>query len=199
MHLRLLLIRAQFLADAGILPSDRITYDLKDIEGTLEHAHGAPVTVHCRHGALNEIWYHFNVAGSLQAGKFVPAKPGSLNIWGAPRLDSDLNYVTDGQTSNCPSRGIRYPLKRSKDEPTKTTTHGSEPTATGIPFVGRGNLMVSTFNQRRGCIISYGTWYASGTCAAFRTEEDSGAYLNAVSIVFEQNLTLDYFQMELLH
>lgn len=34
--------------------------------------------------------------------------------------------------------------------------------------------MVSTFNQQRGCIISYGTWYNAGTCATFRTEKLSG-------------------------
>ncbi|KAJ5674126.1 hypothetical protein N7462_009565 [Penicillium macrosclerotiorum] len=145
----------EFLEAAGILPSQTQTYALEDIEDALERSHGAPVTVRCRHGLLNEIWYYYNVAGSLQTGKFVPAKP-------------------DGQVSNCPRKGIRYPPKRSQNEPTKTTTRGSEPTAPGSPFSGKGNLMVSTLNQRRGCIISYGTWYSSGTCATFRTKRASG-------------------------
>lgn len=34
--------------------------------------------------------------------------------------------------------------------------------------------MVSTLNQKRGCIISYGTWYASGSCATFRAQKASG-------------------------
>ncbi|KAJ5155608.1 hypothetical protein N7492_008411 [Penicillium capsulatum] len=142
----------EFLAAAGILPSHQQTYDLADIESALEQAHGAPVSVRCRNHALNEIWYHFNVAGSLQSGKFIPAGP-------------------DGQKSNCPSRGIRYPPKRSQSEPTKTTTHGSAPTATGAPFSGKGNLIVSTKGQKHGCLISYGTWYTSGTCATFRAEK----------------------------
>lgn len=74
-----LLTPTQFLADAGILPSHSQTYALADIEDALEQAHGAPVTVRCRHDSLNEIWYHFNIAGSLQTGNFIPARPGSLN------------------------------------------------------------------------------------------------------------------------
>ncbi|KAJ5174407.1 Ribonuclease [Penicillium canariense] len=144
----------EFLQAAGILPSHTQTYELADIEDALERGHGAPVTVHCRYGSLSEIWYHFNIAGSLQSGKFVSASP-------------------DGQSSNCPRNGIHYPPKRSQPEPTRTTTHGVEPTVTGIPFSGGGNLMVSTLNQKRGCIISYGTWYASGSCASFRAQKVS--------------------------
>lgn len=74
----IVLTRLKFLANAGILPSTSRTYALEDIQDALERAHGAPVTVRCRYGSLNEIWYHFNVAGSLQTGKFVPAPPGML-------------------------------------------------------------------------------------------------------------------------
>lgn len=156
------------------MPSHSKSYALEDIEDALEKAHGAPVTVHCRHGSLNEIWYHFNIAGSLQTGKFIPAQPGLMIHW-PELLDRNLTLVTDGQVSNCPRRGIRYVPKRSQHEPTRTTTHGSEPTATGIPFLGRGNMVVSTQNHIRGCIISYGTWYASGTCATFRAEKATGS------------------------
>lgn len=145
----------EYLAKAGIVPSHSQTYALADIEDALETAHGHPVTVHCRRGQLSELWYHFNIAGSLQTGRFVSASP-------------------DGQSSNCPRRGIHYLPKRAQPEPTRTTTTGgSEPTATGIPFSGKGNMIVSTLNQIRGCIISWGTWYASGTCATFRAEKAS--------------------------
>ncbi|KAJ5104093.1 hypothetical protein N7532_004622 [Penicillium argentinense] len=142
------------LAEAGILPSHTETYKRADIEETLSNAHGATVVPRCRNGALNEIWYFFNVAGSLQTGKFIPAQP-------------------DGQHSNCPATHIKYPPKRSQHEPTKTTTHGSEPTAPGTPFSGKGNLIVATLNQQRGCIIGYGTWYAAGSCAVFRVTKMS--------------------------
>jgi hypothetical protein len=39
-------------------------------------------------------------------------------------------------------------------------------------------MIVSTLNQIRGCIISWGTWYASGTCATFRAEKASGSLLD---------------------
>ncbi|KAJ5887966.1 hypothetical protein N7495_008007 [Penicillium taxi] len=145
----------EFLAKAGIVPSSHQTYKRADIEAALEAAHGYPVTFHCRNGVLSEIWYYYNIAGSLQTGNFIPSAP-------------------DGQISNCPASGIRYVPKRAHHEPTRTTTHGSAPTATGAPFSGRGNMIVSTLNQRRGCIISYGTWFSSGTCASFRAEKTSG-------------------------
>ncbi|KAJ6083223.1 hypothetical protein N7467_007358 [Penicillium canescens] len=145
----------EFLANNGIVPSQTQTYALADIEGALERAHGNPVTVRCQRGALNEVWYYFNIAGSLQTGKFHSASP-------------------DGQKSNCPSKGIRYPLKHARPEPTQTTTSGHpDPTAPSDPFSGRGNLIVSNRNQKHGCIISYGTWFTSGTCATFRTEKIS--------------------------
>ncbi|CRL19300.1 Ribonuclease T2 [Penicillium camemberti] len=145
----------EFLANAGIIPSQTRTYALADIEAALEQAHGNPVTIRCRGGAINEIWYHFNIAGSLQSGEFVSAGP-------------------DGLKSNCPSRGIKYPLKHARHEPTHTTTIGHpEPTAPGIPFTGRGNLIVERLNRKHGCIISYGTWFSSGTCATFRAEKIS--------------------------
>ncbi|CAI7673887.1 unnamed protein product [Penicillium discolor] len=145
----------EFLANASIVPSQTRTYALADIEAALEQAHGNPVTIRCRSGAINEIWYHFNIAGSLQSGEFVSAGP-------------------DGLKSNCPSRGIKYPLKHARHEPTHTTTIGHpEPTAPGTPFTGRGNLIVERLNRKHGCIISYGTWFSSGTCATFRAEKIS--------------------------
>lgn len=72
-----MLTSIQTLADAGIVPSYTKTYSLEQIKGALEKAHGAEVAVRCHYHSLNEIWYYFNVAGSLQAGKFVPSTPGS--------------------------------------------------------------------------------------------------------------------------
>ncbi|KAL4884833.1 ribonuclease T2-like protein [Aspergillus karnatakaensis] len=145
------------LADAGIVPSYTETYTRGEIEDALTKAHGATVTVRCRGHRLQEVWYFFNVEGQLQTGKFVPSDP-------------------DGQTSNCPNSGIFYQPKTPNDnpghghEPTKTR-HPHEPT--GIPFQGRGELVVSTAGHQRGCIISRGTWYSSGTCATFTAKKSS--------------------------
>lgn len=145
----------KILANAGIVPSHTKTYSLAEIKSALMKVHGADVTVRCRHGALNEIWYHFNVAGSLQTGDFIPSNP-------------------DGPKSNCPVSGIFYKPKQSRPEPSKTTNIPPvDPTATGSPSGRKGLLKVSTQGQRRGCIISRGKWYASGTCATFKAKDIS--------------------------
>ncbi|PNY28357.1 Ribonuclease Trv [Tolypocladium capitatum] len=64
-----------WLAAAGITPSDSTTYALADIQAALEAQHGASVTLGCKGKALDEVWYHFNVQGSLQNGQFVAADP----------------------------------------------------------------------------------------------------------------------------
>lgn len=66
----------QFLAAANILPSNDQTYASADIQAALSAPRGHPVTIRCRNGALDEIWYHFDVAGSVQTGQFVPSDPG---------------------------------------------------------------------------------------------------------------------------
>lgn len=142
----------EILSGAGIVPSYTETYSLHEIQDTLSKAHGAEVTVRCHRHSLNEVWYFFNVAGPLQTGKFVPSNP-------------------DGQSSNCPAKGIRYqPKTPPKGQPTKTRGP-SEPTRTSSPNSKRGNLIVSTQGQQRGCIISHGTWFTSGACATFRAEK----------------------------
>lgn len=67
-----------WLAEEGITPSLNKTYDINKIQSVLEGKHGAKVTLRCRSGALNEVWYHFNVKGSLQSGKFVAAEPDGI-------------------------------------------------------------------------------------------------------------------------
>ncbi|KAI5460089.1 ribonuclease T2-like protein [Mariannaea sp. PMI_226] len=79
----------QWLSDAGIKPSTSKTYTSNQIQSALEEQHGAPVTIGCNGKYLDEVWYHFNVRGSLQEGTFVAADP-------------------DGTKSSCPSTGIKY-------------------------------------------------------------------------------------------
>lgn len=149
----------QWLAEAGILPSNEKTYSLDEIQTALRQKHGADVSLGCKGSKFDEVWYHFDVRGSVQTGEFVASLP-------------------DGGKTTCPQFGIRYPPKRSPGggggHHTYTThlptrTHGPVPTpsGTGIPFTGRGILNVNTGNVERGCIISAGVWYVSGTCAKF--------------------------------
>ncbi|MCJ1365954.1 ribonuclease T2-like [Acarospora aff. strigata] len=149
----------QYLAAAGILPSSSKTYTSAEIQAALTAPRGHPVTIGCRNGELDEIWYHYNVAGSVQTGEFVAADP-------------------DGTKSTCPATGIKY-LPKGATSPSGTSTTlatSTVPTATatatatgtpGAPFSGKGYLNVRTGGTQKGCIISSGKWYTSGTCATF--------------------------------
>ncbi|CAM1504923.1 Fc.00g025140.m01.CDS01 [Cosmosporella sp. VM-42] len=81
----------KWLFDAGIKPSGSESYSLDDIQSVLRGKHGATVTLGCDGTALNQVWYHFNVQGSLQEGDFVAAEP-------------------DGSKSTCP-RKVQYNIK----------------------------------------------------------------------------------------
>ena len=152
----------QWLAAANITPSASTTYARAAIQAALSaRRSGVPVTLRCDRGALKEIWYHFDVRGSVQTGEFVPAAP-------------------DGFKSSCPETGVRYlPKKHGGGETTTTTSTIAAPTSTAAPFVGRGHLAVQlasasdSRDSSTGCLISRGTWYASGTCATFTATPDA--------------------------
>lgn len=63
------------------MPSYDVTYTKSEIEKALNDAHGARVTIKCHGGALNEIWYHYHVAGRLQTGIFEPADAGRFCLF----------------------------------------------------------------------------------------------------------------------
>lgn len=147
------------LATAGIFPVAGTRYTAAQIQAPLQAMHGASVTLRCTNGALNEVWYHFDVRGSVQTGQFVPAEP-------------------NGVTGDCPNTGIKYLPKGSSPRPTAsststvTTTRNDVPSPTGAPFEGKGFLEVSCHGKQTGCLISGGAWYTSGTCAGFRAQAD---------------------------
>ncbi|KAI5361631.1 Putative ribonuclease T2 [Septoria linicola] len=138
-----------WLAEAGITPSTSTTYTLSQLQQALAKNHGGKTPyIGCRSGAVDEAWYFYNVRGSVQTGEFVP--------------------VDSLTRSNCPSTGIEYlPKGGSGGSPTSTSTSGgAQPTSLpGEAFSGSGFLNVVTGGSQKGCIISAGTWYTSGTCA----------------------------------
>jgi hypothetical protein len=92
-----------------------------------------------------------------------------------------LNISPVGGGSNCPSSGIRYIPKRSAppSNPRPTITHQpGQPEPTGPVEPRRGNLRVYTGDdqQQRGCLISHGTWFTSGTCATFKAKDVTGVF-----------------------
>jgi ribonuclease T2 len=101
----------------------------------------------CSGGALDEIWYHYNVLGSVQNGEFVPTSP-------------------DGSKSDCSTTvGIKYLPKYLPAS--STTTTGPSSTPSGTPYLGKGFLQAYTSEANKGCLISAGTWYTTGTCATY--------------------------------
>lgn len=151
------------LADAGITPSSSKTYTSAQIQAALSAAHSDhEVYLGCSGSSLNEIWYFFNVRGTLQAGTFEPADPLA--------------------SSKCPSTGIRYLPKGASSTPTGTKTSAA-PTSTstsapGTPFSGKGHLTIipSGSSSKRGCLISNGKWYVSGTCATYTASGSSDSF-----------------------
>ncbi|KAK7422657.1 Ribonuclease T2 precursor (RNase T2) [Neonectria punicea] len=82
----------KWLEEAGITPSKNKTYTSSEIQDALVAQHGAEVTLGCNGAYLDEVWYHFNVQGSLQEGTFIASTP-------------------DGSKSSCPTSGIKYAPK----------------------------------------------------------------------------------------
>ncbi|KAG0648795.1 Ribonuclease T2 [Hyphodiscus hymeniophilus] len=135
--------------NAGIVPSSSKTYTASQIQAAFVNDFGYSVSIQCASGALDEVWYSFDVRGSIQTGTFVPTEPV-------------------GSTSSCSSSGIKYLPKSGSPTPTTTTTGGgSSPTGSGGSFSGSGYLNAVTSGSQKGCLISAGTWYTSGTCATY--------------------------------
>ncbi|KAH8153779.1 uncharacterized protein LAJ45_01546 [Morchella importuna] len=139
------------LTAAGITPSTSKTYTSAEIQAALKAATGHTVTLGCSNGALNEVWYHFNVKGSVSTGEFIATEP-------------------DGTKSTCAASGVKYlPKSGATTSPTTSPTKTSSaavPTGTGI-FSGSGYLNAIIGGAIKGCIIGAGTWYTTGTCASF--------------------------------
>ncbi|SPQ25648.1 d00671a0-e2c6-49b6-9efb-7d3e34966d83 [Thermothielavioides terrestris] len=160
-----------WLSAAGIVPSTTTTYTLSAIQSALTSKFGYAVTINCNsNNELNELWYHYNVQGSVQSGTFEPTSPV-------------------GSGSTCPSTGIKYLPKPGgttvTTATTMTTATASTPvssaspttTAPGGALSGKGYLNVITGGAQKGCIISSGTWYTTGTCATFTaTPSGSGGF-----------------------
>lgn len=164
---------SQALANAGIVPSSTATYTAAAIQKALTASFGYAVTIQCASGALDEIWYSFDVLGSVQTGTFEAS-------------------AAVGQTSSCSSTGIKYLPKSgggtgtttTSTTKTSTTTTTTSPTSTptggGGSFTGSGYLNAYTGGSQDGCLISSGTWYTSGTCATY-TATASGNCCNLPS------------------
>ena len=151
----------QWLSAAGITPSSSKTYTSAQIQSALSSNHGGHnVYLGCSNNALSQVYYYFNVQGSVQNGTFEAADPDG------------------GDSSSCPSTGVKY-LPKSGASTAPTITGGSgapQPTGTGGAFSGKGYLNVQTGGAQKGCIISGGAWYTTGTCATFTATANGSGF-----------------------
>lgn len=158
-----------WLAAAGIVPSKTATYTLAAIQAALTAHHGHNVIINCDNGELNELWYQFNVRGSVQTGTFTPVDPV-------------------GSGSTCPKTGIKYLPKSGSPAPTttlkttskaasstKSSSGGSTPPPGGA-LSGKGFLYIDTSSTTSdGFLVSSGAWYRAGGTPATYTATPNGS------------------------
>ena len=67
-----------WLSNAGIVPSSTTTYNSADILAALQSPRGVTAVIQCENtNELDEIWYFYDVQGSVQTGTFIPTNPGT--------------------------------------------------------------------------------------------------------------------------
>ncbi|MCJ1381806.1 hypothetical protein MMC17_004917 [Xylographa soralifera] len=147
----------KFLADAGIVPSATKNYTSIEVLAALNKPRGVNATIECSDGQLDEVYYFYDVAGTIAEGKFVPQNPV-------------------GELSDCPA-SLQYLPKNISSTPIANDT---VPTP---PFVGKGYVLVEAKHAGRdvGCLNGAGAFVSSVTntsCAVF-TGKVSG---NAVTL-----------------
>lgn len=65
-----------WLSNAGIVPSSTATYTSAAILAALKAPRGVTAVIQCAStNQLDEIWYFYDVKGSVQSGTFVPVNP----------------------------------------------------------------------------------------------------------------------------
>lgn len=61
------------------MPSNSATYTSAEIQAALKAGFGYEATIQCSSGALDQVYYSFDVLGSVVTGTFQPAAPGKLS------------------------------------------------------------------------------------------------------------------------
>jgi len=74
------------------VPSKHRTYRLDSIITALSIPRVVSPIVACDHDELREVWYFFNVRGSVRTGQFIASEP----------------HVAKQHMKGCPKTGIKY-------------------------------------------------------------------------------------------
>lgn len=85
----------EWLESGGIVPTNGKTYSRDDLESALSSASGVTPSLSCHGKNLASIAWYFNVRGSVIDGDFLP--------------------IDAPERGNCPSTGIKYVPKRSRN------------------------------------------------------------------------------------
>ena len=95
-----------WLSNAGIVPSTSATYTSAAILAALQSPRGVSVAIQCENtNELDEIWYFYDVAGSVQTGTFIPTDPGKFPT---------KTYPLPSHTSNQLHRRLQIRLPRHR-------------------------------------------------------------------------------------
>jgi len=140
----------EWLADAGIVPSNNVKYAKSDVAAALKSKFGAEVYFACdKNGAIDEIWYYYHLKGRVIDGDYQP-----------------IDFIG---SNNCPDQ-VAYPPKNNYPS---SSGSSSVPKASSAPTIN-GYLSPE---GKTGCLISDGSWLVSGTCATYHLETASfGGY-----------------------
>ncbi|KAG9024761.1 ribonuclease T2-like [Tulasnella sp. JGI-2019a] len=152
-----------WLANAGITPGTS-THTLAQITSALQAGFGYTPAMDCTSGAISQVYYYFNLQGSLVDGTLVPIN--------APKAGScattALKYLTKTAGNPAPTTTV------GGGSTTTTTTAGPTGTGTAPPASATINVMISG-GSTTGCLLSYGTW-STQTCATFKTTTSGSGF-----------------------
>ena len=148
-----------WLAEAGIVPTNDKTYTKDEIISALKSKSGAEPYIGCNSdNAIDEVWYFYHLQGSLLGEDFVA-----------------IDTLTTSKS--CSSTGIKYVPKSSNTVTPvtgATTTTGTSTTTAEASPSSTGYVKLTGQN---GCLIKNGKWYVSGTCATYTlTQLSTGSY-----------------------
>ncbi|KAG8887304.1 ribonuclease T2-like [Tulasnella sp. 332] len=155
-----------WLANAGITPGSG-THTLASITSALKAGFGYTPAMDCTSGAISQVYYYYNLQGSLVGGTLVPINAPSAGSCGS----SGLTYPTKTSGSPAPTTSVGS----GSTSTTKTTTSaGSTGTGTAPPASATINVLTSS-GSTTGCLLSYGTW-STQTCATFTTATSGSGF-----------------------
>ena len=95
-----------FLAAAGITPSATRNYTLESINTALRNAPGRAgknATVECSHGQLDEVYYPYNVIGTIAGGIFIPVDSSGAGTTTCPE---SVQYLPKNTSSAYPVSSV---------------------------------------------------------------------------------------------